>query len=164
MLYPGRVKVGEGDMAPDFTLPDQDGNDVRLYDLLERGPVVLFFYPKNNTWVCTAEACAFRDSHEVFADAGAQVVGVSRDSIGSHGRFRDKHSLPYKLLSDRERVAHKLYGVRAGPEIPVIGWGANDRITWVIDRDGTVKFVHAGVLESHGHVNKALKVVQKLVP
>lgn len=163
-MGPSRTKVKVGDQAPDFTLSAHDGSDVNLYELLEHGAVVLFFYPKNNTAVCTAEACAFRDAHEVFAEAGAQVVGISRDSVGSHERFRGKHRLPYMLLSDGDGTVHGLFGVRSGVgKVPLVGWAANDRITFVIDRDGTVKHVHAGLLESQGHVDEALAVVQELV-
>ncbi len=163
-MIPGRTKMQPGDKAPDFTLPDHDGNDVSLYELLEKGPVVLFFYPKNNTAVCTAEACAFRDAHEVFAEAGTQVVGVSRDSVSSHERFRGKHRLPYTLLSDGDGKVHGLFGVRSAMgKLPLLGWAANDRITFVIDRDGEVKHVHAGLLQSQAHVDEALSVVQDLV-
>lgn len=161
-MLPSRSKVAQGDKAPDFTLARDDGTRVRLYDLLEEGPVVLFFYPKNNTAVCTAEACAFRDAHETFAEAGVQVVGISRDSIDSHERFRGKHDLPYMLLSDSEGEAHKAFGVRSGGAVPVIGWAANDRITFVIDRDGTIAHVHAGLLQAQAHVDEALAVAQEL--
>lgn len=166
MALLSRSKVKEGSKAPDFTLANHDGVGVNLYEMLENGPVVLFFYPKNNTAVCTAEACAFRDAYEIFAEAGAQVVGISRDSVNSHGRFRARHDLPYTLLSDDDAKVHNLFGVRgSGPagKVPVVGWAANDRLTFVIDRDGTVKLVHAGLLQAQGHVDEALAVVQELV-
>jgi peroxiredoxin Q/BCP len=83
--------VQPGDKAPDFTLPAQSGEQVRLYDRLGEKVVVLYFYPKDNTRGCTAEACAFRDSHEVFAEAGAEVIGVSSDSVDKHAGFAGKH-------------------------------------------------------------------------
>src|SRR5215470_17507782 len=91
--------VDVGDTAPDFSLPSQAGEQVRLSDLWHRGPVVLYFYPKDETAGCTAEACSFRDSYEVFKDAGAEVVGVSSDSVASHGKFAQKHRLPFTLLA-----------------------------------------------------------------
>ncbi len=162
-MPPGRLKIKPGDKAPDFSLPGDDGEQVRLYDLLTQGPVVLFFYPKNNTTVCTAEACAFRDAHEVFAEHGVQVLGVSHDSVRSHQRFRGKHKLPYTLISDPDGVAYKAFGVRApGNALPLVGWATTDRVTFVIDRDGTVAHVHAGLLQAREHVDEALAAAQDL--
>src|ERR1700678_4814627 len=93
------VKVG--DKAPDFPLPAQSGEPVRLQDRLGERVVVLYFYPKDNTSGCTAEACAFRDSHEVFTDAGAEVIGVSSDSADKHTAFADKYKLSFTMLSAR---------------------------------------------------------------
>ena len=93
-----------GDSAHDLTLPDQDGKPVMLSALWAQGPVVLYFYPKDETAGCTAEACSFRDSFEVFRDAGAQVVGVSRDSVESHKNFAAHHRLPFTLLADVDGV------------------------------------------------------------
>src|SRR5690242_21695896 len=95
-------RVQAGDKAPDFTLPSQSGDPVRLHDRLGERVVVLYFYPKDNTPGCTAEACAFRDSHEVFTDAGAEVIGISSDSVARHTAFADRHQLPFTLLSDQE--------------------------------------------------------------
>jgi len=89
-----------GDKAPDFTLPAQSGAPVRLQYRLGERVVVLYFYPKDDTRGCTAEACAFRDSYEVFTDAGAEVIGVSSDSVGKHAAFAGQHKLPFTLLSD----------------------------------------------------------------
>src|SRR5574341_656551 len=92
--------LGVGARAPDFTLPAADGRPVRLADLLKRKTVVLYFYPKDETAICTAEACAFGDAYEVFTDAGGEVVGVSDDSVDSHREFAAHHCLPFLLLSD----------------------------------------------------------------
>ena len=91
--------IQAGDKAPDFTLPSQSGEPVRLSDRLGEHSVVLYFYPKDETRGCTAEACAFRDSYEVFADAGAEVIGVSSDSVDKHAGFADHHKLPFTLVS-----------------------------------------------------------------
>ena len=102
-IYQGTGRrVSVGDHAPDFTLPDQSGKPVRLSDLLGERAVVLYFYPKDETGGCTAEACSFRDSYEVFKDAGAEVVGVSSDTVESHQSFATHHRLPFVLLSDAD--------------------------------------------------------------
>jgi len=145
-----------GDRAPDFTLPSQSGESVRLYDRLGAGVVVLYFYPKDNTSGCTAEACAFRDSHEVFTDAGAEVIGVSSDSAGKHAGFAGKHNLPFTLLADKGGQVRKAYGVP-----PVLGL-IPGRVTYVIDRDGTIRHVFSSMTNINQHVNDALKVVRQL--
>ena len=103
-------KVSVGDVAPDFTLPDQSGVPVRLGDLVGRKTVVLYFYPKDETPGCTIEARAFRDSYEQFSAKDAEVVGVSSDSVRSHRRFARRHNLPFLLLSDRDGAVRRLYG------------------------------------------------------
>jgi len=104
-------KVDVGNVAPDFTLTNQDGKSVSLSDFKGKQAVVLYFYPKDNTPGCTAEACSFRDSYEVFQEIGAEVIGVSSDSEGSHQGFAAKHRLPFVLLSDQGGEVRKLYGV-----------------------------------------------------
>src|SRR5262245_41050262 len=100
----------EGQPAPDFSLPDQDGKAVSLKSL--RGsPVVLYFYPKDDTPGCTTEACNFRDAHTTYARAGARVVGVSPDHVRSHRKFADKHKLPFTLLADEGAKVCQAYGV-----------------------------------------------------
>jgi peroxiredoxin Q/BCP len=145
-----------GDKAPDFTLPSQSGEPVRLYDSLGERVVVLYFYPKDNTPGCTAEACAFRDSHEVFSDAGAEVIGVSSDSVDRHAGFAGKHKLPFTLLSDQGGQVRKTYGVPS-----VLGL-LPGRVTYVIDRDGTVRHVFSSMTGINQHVGDALEVVRGL--
>src|SRR3989338_7689460 len=105
----GKIKVG--DTAPDFTLQNQEGKPVRLKDFLGKKNIVLYFYPKDETPGCTKEACAFRDSYEVFKEEGAEVIGISSDSADSHRRFASHHRLPFTLLSDEGGEVRKLYGV-----------------------------------------------------
>src|SRR5262245_326290 len=145
-----------GDKAPDFTLPSQSGESVRLHDRLGERVVVLYFYPRDDTRGCTAEACAFRDSHEVFAEAGAEVIGVSSDSVDRHARFAGRHQLPFTLLSDEGGEVRKTYGVPA-----VLGL-VPGRVTSVIDREGTVRHAFNSMTNIGGHVGEALDVVRRL--
>jgi peroxiredoxin Q/BCP len=148
--------VQVGDKAPDFTLPSQSGEPVRLHDRLGERVVVLYFYPKDNTPGCTAEACAFRDSHEVFTDAGAEVIGVSSDSVDRHAAFAGRHRLPFTLLSDKGGRVRKDYGVPA-----VLGL-LPGRVTYVIDRAGTVRRVFSSMTNIDQHVGDALDMVREL--
>lgn len=148
--------VQVGDKAPDFTLPSQSGEPVRLYDRLGERVVVLYFYPKDNTSGCTAEACAFRDSYEAFTDAGADVIGVSSDSADRHAAFAGKHQLPFTLLADKGGQVRKTYGVPS-----TLGL-LPGRVTYVIDRTGTVRHVFNSMTNIGKHVNDALDVVKQL--
>jgi len=148
-----------GDKAPDFTLPSQSGEQVRLKDRLGDRVVVLYFYPKDNTSGCTAEACAFRDSHETFTDAGAEVIGVSSDSSDKHAAFAGRHNLPFTLLSDRGGRVRKSYGAYGLPSVLGVIPG---RVTYVIDHTGTVRLVFSSMTNIDQHVNDALEVVRKL--
>lgn len=149
-----RVEVG--DTAPDFTLPSQTGEPVSLHSYRDDRVVVLYFYPKDETRGCTAEACAFRDSHEVFTDAGAVVIGVSSDSVRSHERFGSRHALPFVLLSDAGGSVRRRYGVPAA-----LGF-LPGRVTYVIDRQGTVRHVFSSLTNIDQHVTDALAVVRQL--
>jgi len=150
----------DGEKAPDFTLPDQDGNPVALHDLLAEGAVVLFFYPKAFTPVCTAEACSFRDSFEEFASAGARIVGVSTDTVEKQKAFHTKYHLTFPVLSDPDAEVYALFGLRASGN--AAAWRMNDRVTFVIDKDGYVRHHSTGLLVSDPHVNESLKVVLSL--
>ena len=155
-VKPSRGPVQVGDVAPDFTLPSQSGEQVSLHDLVSRGPVVLYFYPKDETPGCTTEACTFRDSHEVFKEAGAEVVGVSSDSVASHERFASRHRLPFTLLSDAGGRLRKRYGVRATLGI------IPGRVTYVIDRAGVVRHVFSSQTGAHRHVKEALRALGEI--
>ncbi len=145
-----------GDKAPDFTLASQSGAQVQLYDRLQSAVVVLYFYPKDETPGCTAEACAFRDSYEVFAEAGAEVIGVSSDSAGRHAAFAGHHNLPFTLLSDEGGRVRRSYRVPA-----VLGLSPG-RVTYVIDRTGTVRHVFKSMTNIGKHVRDALDVVKRV--
>ncbi len=144
------------DTAPNFNLPDQNGKNVSLSDFRGQKSVVLYFYPKDDTPGCTLESCAFRDEYEVFKAAGAEVIGVSGDSSESHHKFARKHNLPFILLSDQGDKVRKLYGATtAFGFIP-------GRVTYVIDQNGIVQYVFDSMLNFKGHVEEALKTLQRL--
>ncbi|HLO86780.1 MAG TPA: peroxiredoxin [Nostocaceae cyanobacterium] len=149
------VKVG--DKAPEFTLPNQSGNNVSLADFRGKQAVVLYFYPKDDTPGCTAESCAFRDQYEVFKAAGAEVIGVSGDSRESHQRFAAKYNLPFTLLSDKGDQVRKQYGATAAFGL------FPGRVTYVIDQEGVVRYVFDSMFNFQGHVEEALKTLQQLV-
>jgi thioredoxin-dependent peroxiredoxin len=148
--------IKAGDKAPDFTLPAQNGAAVKLSDRLDQRVVVLYFYPKDETSGCTAEACAFRDNFEVFTDAGAEVIGISSDSVDKHASFAEHHKLPFTLLSDDKGKVRKSYGV------PSLLGVVPGRTTYVIDRTGIVRFYFNSMTNIGGHVNDALDMVKKI--
>jgi len=149
--------LAPNDRAPDFTLPDQDGRLWTLADLLAgQKAVVLFFYPADETYGCTKEACSFRDSHEVFTDAGARVVGISSDSVSSHARFAGKHRLPYTLLSDKAGKVRESFAVPRP-----LGF-IEGRTTFVLDGQGIVRGVFNSLTQFDRHVHEALALVNDL--
>jgi peroxiredoxin Q/BCP len=149
----GKVSVGQ--MAPDFELKDKDGNLVRLSDFRGQKSVVVYFYPKDETPGCTAQACSFRDSYEDFKAAGAEVIGISSDSASAHTGFAQHHRLPFILLSDpgekvrRQYGAYDLLGLMPG------------RVTFVIDREGRVIHKFDSQLNPTKHINESLKAISK---
>ena len=151
------MALSVGSTAPDFELPSQSGENVRLSELLDEGAVVLFFYPKDDTPGCTAEACAFRDQYDVFREAGAEVVGVSSDDVKSHRAFAQRHGLSFHILSDPGGRVRKLYDVR--DTIPFLMPG---RETFVIGRDRVIHHRFSSQLRAVAHVKDALEVVRKL--
>ncbi|MCG9886371.1 MAG: peroxiredoxin [Cyanobacteria bacterium] len=145
-----------GDKAPDFSLPTQTGETVTLSSFVGKQPVVVYFYPKDDTPGCTLEACGFRDSYGDFAAAGAVVIGISADSVESHQRFGAKHNLPFLLVSDAKNEARKAFGVPN--ELFVLP----GRVTYVIDREGVVRHIFNSMLNAKGHVEEALKTVRAI--
>ena len=148
--------IRAGEPAPDFTLPDENGRAVTLSALWRRGPVVLYFYPRDESAGCTREACAFRDAYEEFRAAGAEVVGVSRDTPASHRSFIRRHRLPFTLVSDADGAIRRLYGVPATLGI------LDGRATFIIDRAGRVRHAFLSQLFATRHVSEALRVLRKL--
>jgi peroxiredoxin Q/BCP len=143
----------EGQPAPDFTKTTADGETVSLSGL--RGSwVVLYFYPADDTPGCTAEACSFRDSYEDFTDAGAVVIGVSRDSAASHTKFSAKYNLPFSLLSDEDGAMRKAYEVKKSLGL------IPGRVTYVIDPEGIVRKVFSSQTKAKQHKDEALEAIR----
>src|SRR5579859_4057792 len=134
-----------GMKAPAFTLADQDGNPVSLASLTARGNVVLYFYPKDMTPGCTVEACSFRDNLGAVRALGAQVIGISADSTGSHQKFIAKQSLNFPLLSDPGNAVTKAYGVYKKKSLYGREFMGIERTTFIIGRDGAIKRIFAKV-------------------
>src|SRR5918911_3960090 len=129
--------VEQGEQAPDFTLPDQDGNDVSLADYRGR-TVVLYFYPKADTPGCTTQACGLRDTISDFNDIGVAVLGVSPDPVKAVKKFHDKQGLNFTLLADEDHAVADAYGVWAEKSMYGKTYWGNLRATFVIDEDGVV--------------------------
>ena len=145
--------LDRGDRIPDVSLVDADGRALTLSSLLER-PIVLYFYPKDDTPGCTAEACRFRDDYDAFVEAGADVIGVSSDDAASHARFRTKHGLPFRLMSDPGGAARKAFG------IPKTLGVLPGRATFVIARDGSILYAFNSQFAPAQHVAHALEALR----
>jgi peroxiredoxin Q/BCP len=151
-----RTSIKVGDKAPDFTLPAQDGGNVSLHDYAGEKAVVLYFYPRDNSLVCTKEACSFRDAYEDFKNVGAEVLGVSSDNEKSHQGFAGEHKLPFKLLADKDGKLRKAYGVPSTMGV------LPGRVTYVIDKAGVVRLIFDSQLDSNKHVTEALAVIKQI--
>ena len=150
-----RLQIGE--KAPEFSLPNQNGETVSLSTYLGEKHIVLYFYPKDETPGCTKEACGFRDRYEAFLEAGAEVIGVSADSVGSHQKFASQRSLPFQLLSDPHKELSKRYGVSNSMLGLLPG-----RETFVIDKQGVIRHHFASQFQIDPHIEEALTVIQAL--
>lgn len=131
------MPISAGGKAPDFTLPDDEGRIHTLSDYLGK-PVVLYFYPKDNTSGCTKEACGFRDDYSAYQDAGVTILGVSPDSSKSHANFRTKYELPFTLLADPEREVIKMYGAWGLKKMYGREYEGVLRTTFLIGEDGNI--------------------------
>jgi peroxiredoxin Q/BCP len=152
------VEIGEN--APDFTLPT-DGNGSVTLSGLKGKKVVLYFYPKDDTSGCTAEACGFRDSFPDYGGTDAVVIGISKDSVASHDKFKKKHNLPFTLASDANSDACEKYGTWVEKSMYGRKYMGIDRSTFLIDRDGIVRGVWRKV-RVPGHVAEVLKATRGL--
>jgi peroxiredoxin Q/BCP len=150
-----KINIKTGDKAPLFTLPDSGGNPVSLSDLIGKQNLVVFFYPKDESYGCTKEACSFRDSYDEFKEAGAEVIGISSDDEESHSSFADHHRLPFILLSDKDNIVAELYGVGRSLGMP-------GRVTFVIDRAGIVRMNYSSQINFRKHIDEALELIRTL--
>ena len=146
-----------GDIAPDFTLPRDGGGEVTLSDLRGR-PVVLYFYPKDDTSGCTKQACGFKDALPDFQKLDAEIVGMSPDSVKRHDKFKDKYDLPFTLASDEEKEVLQTYGVWVEKSMYGRKYMGVERSTFLIDAEGKVSAVWRKV-KVPGHVDAVLKTL-----
>ncbi|WP_372946115.1 peroxiredoxin [Muriicola sp.] len=146
----------KGDRIPDFSLTDQDGNTFHSSDLIGKKPLVIFFYPRDNTPGCTKEACSFRDSYQEFTERGAEVIGISADTETSHRKFATMYNLPFILLSDPKNKVRRLFKVEKSLFNLLPG-----RETFVVDKEGFVvmSFNNMG---ASGHMSRALKAIKSI--
>jgi len=151
------VKIGE--LAPDFTLPNQDGDEVSLSDFKDKN-VVLYFYPKDMTPGCTTQACDFRDHHKSFGELDAVIIGISPDPISQHEKFIDKHDLPFLLLADEDKQVAEAYEVWKLKKNFGREYYGIERSTFIIDKDGNVQKEYRKV-RVKGHVEEALEFVKE---
>jgi thioredoxin-dependent peroxiredoxin len=153
---PAEGQIKEGDKVPVFTLKDQDGATFDLSAYVGKQPLVIYFYPKDETSVCTKEACSFRDAYTQFTDMGVKVIGISSDNVASHKKFADKHQLPFTLLSDAGGKVRKLFGV---PKTMAVIPG---RVTYIVDKNGVVVKVFNSMSDAEKHVTESLEALKKL--
>lgn len=150
------MALQKGDKIPNFKSIDVDGNTFNSEDYIGKKAVVIYFYPKDNTKVCTDQACSFRDNYEVFKELGAEVIGVSSDSVASHQKFAKKYKLPFILLSDSDKKLRKLFGVPSDLLGLIPG-----RVTYVADKNGVLQLVFNSMLGKI-HIEKALEIIKKM--
>lgn len=146
-----------GDIIPTFTAKDNKGEFFDSQTVVGRKPLVIYFYPKDNTPGCTTEACAFRDQYEDFKDLGAEVIGVSSDSVKSHQKFAKKHELPFILLADEDKKLRKLFGVHNSLLGLIPG-----RVTYVVDKNGVIILIFDS-MNAKKHIERALETIKELV-
>ena len=151
------MELKVGDSIPNFTAKDTNGNDFDSKNVVGHKPLVIYFYPKDNTPGCTAQACSFRDQYEDFKDLGAEVIGISSDSADSHQKFAKQYQLPFILLSDSDKKIKKLFGVPGGMFGLLPG-----RVTYVTDENGVIQMIFDSMLAIK-HIPKALSAIKKLV-
>lgn len=149
------AKLKTGDKIPSFTLTDQNGNLFNIDTIKGKKNMVIYFYPKNETKICTVQACSFRDAYQDFQELGCEVIGISSDNVKSHISFTENHSLPFTLLSDGNKKVRKLFGV--SNDLFVIP----GRVTYVINKEGFIIHVFNDQLSASKHIKEALKALKK---
>lgn len=149
-------KLQIGDKAPLFSLPDQNGKIVNLADYVGKSSLVIYFYPKDESYGCTKEACSFRDNYEDFIESGAEVIGISADDEASHRSFATNHRLPFTLLSDKDKKVASLYGV--GKSMGILP----GRVTFVVDKQGIIRMIYSSQVNYQKHIDEALEILRKM--
>ena len=144
-----------GDAVPNFTLKDQDGKPFNIRDEIGKHILIIYFYPKDESMVCTKEACAFRDSFNEYTKAGAQIIGINGGTVESHKKFEEHYKLPFILLSDPDNLVYKTFGVKNK-------FFMTGRQTFVVDLKGKIAFSYEAMMEGTEHSKQALAVVKSL--
>lgn len=150
------MALQKGDKVPSFTSTDNDGKSFNSDDYVGKKALVIYFYPKDDTRVCTQQACSFRDNYEIFKEHDAEVIGISNDSVKSHQKFAEKHNLPFILLSDSDKKLRKLFGVPNDLLGLIPG-----RVTYIIDKNGIVQLVFNS-MSGEIHIEKALEIIKRM--
>lgn len=150
-------KIEVGSKIPPFSLPDQDGNELIISDLIGKKNLIIYFYPKDDSPGCTKEACYFQDQFEVFKEADAEVIGISGQSVESHKNFAEKYRLSFTLLSDKGNKIRKAFGVPTNFLGLLPG-----RVTYVVDKTGTVVHLFDSQIQATRHVDEALQILKNL--
>jgi peroxiredoxin Q/BCP len=153
------MALKKGDIAPDFKGVDQHGNTVSLKDF-KGNKLILYFYPKDNTPGCTAEACNLRDNYDLWLSKGYKVVGVSPDSLASHQKFAEKHQLPFPLIADEEKKIIKAYGAWGPKKLYGREYEGLLRTTFIIDENGRIEEIFTKV-KTKDHTNQILKTINE---
>lgn len=148
----GDKTLAVGDPVPAFTLLDQDGKTFNVKDYIGKKVLVIYFYPKDESMVCTKEACAFRDSFDSFSKAGAMVIGVNGGTVASHKEFQQHYKLPFTLLSDPDNKIYKLFGVKGKMFF-------TGRETFVVDLKGKIVYTHEAMMQGKEHADDALQFI-----
>ena len=154
------MAIETGKKAPDFKLPGDGGTTISLKELRGK-PVILYFYPKDDTSGCTTEACGFRDALPNFSKVKAQVIGISRDSVKSHDKFKEKYKLPFRLASDEEGKVCEAYGTWVQKSMYGRKYMGIERSTFLIDAEGVMRNMWRKV-KVPGHVEEVLAAAKEL--
>lgn len=144
-----------GDTVPAFSLLDQDGNTFNSNSVIGKQPIIIYFYPKDDTPGCTKEACKFRDEFEVFTDLNTKVIGISSDDVASHKKFSEKYNLPFTLLADTSKKVRQLFGVPSS----VLGL-IPGRVTYVINTKGVIIYIFKKQFGAEKHISEAIKALK----
>ncbi|AEW85821.1 peroxiredoxin [Flavobacterium columnare] len=146
-----------GDKLPLFGAKDQNGNDFYINSVLGKKVLVIYFYPKDDTPGCTKQACFLRDQYEEFKTIGAEVIGISGDSIAAHKKFASKYDLPYILLSDPDKILRNLFGVKSNMLGLIPG-----RVTYIVDKEGVVQMIFED-MNATNHLDRTVEKVKSLI-